>query len=122
MGSKNIQEFMSICKSQLDHLAGDWALFALILLASIGSFGLGRLSVLEAGKPLISISQAAVAAESFEMALGGEFVASRTGAVYYYPWCAGVDKIQPANRRWFATEKQAQEAGYRAAKNCKGLQ
>lgn len=56
-----------------------------------------------------------------EMARGGMYMASRTGKVYYFPWCASAINIAPENRRWFATEKAAQKAGYRAAKNCRGL-
>lgn len=117
----NIQGFRAKIKGYADDAIGEWGLFALVLLVGLGSFGLGRLSALYEAKPLIGISQASAAAISPILAPGGQFVASRTGEVYYYPWCAGALKIKPENQRWFATETAAQKAGYRAAKNCKGL-
>lgn len=105
----------------IDRWAGEWGIFTLILLVALGSFGLGRLSVITAPKPLVSISEASMAAAGLPMAPGGQYVASRTGEVYYYPWCAGAKQILPQNQRWFATEEAAKAAGYRPAKNCKGL-
>lgn len=117
----NIQGIWLKIKGFADEGVGEWGLFALILLVALGSFGLGRLSVIYEGKPLIGVSQASAAATAPIMAFGGQFVASRTGAVYYYPWCSGATKIKPENQRWFASEEAAQKAGFRPAKNCKGL-
>jgi hypothetical protein len=55
------------------------------------------------------------------MYLGGQYVASRTGTVYYYPWCSGGGTIPSDKAIWFATAAAAQAAGYVPAKNCKGL-
>jgi len=100
---------------------GEWGIAVLIILVGMASFGLGRLSALEEARPAVFVSQAPQSSQPRAMPLGGQFVASRTGTVYYYPWCAGAEKIAPASQVWFATEKAAQAAGFRAAKNCKGL-
>lgn len=55
------------------------------------------------------------------MYLGGEVVASKTGEVYYFPWCSGGDAVPAQYQRWFKDETAAQKAGYRPAKNCRGL-
>jgi len=115
-----IQHISAKIKPLLGALAGEWGLFGLILLTALGSFGLGRLSALIEARPLVSIQEAA-AADLPAMAPGGLLVASRTGSVYYYPWCSGAAKITAANQRWFQSESAAKAAGYSPAKNCKGL-
>ncbi len=49
------------------------------------------------------------------------FVAARTGKSYYYPWCTGAKRIAEKNKVWFATQAEAEKAGYTASKSCKGL-
>jgi len=121
MGRENIQLFIAKCKEIGDSLAGEWGLFVLILLAVMCSFGLGRLSALVEGRPLVEVHTSAALASELAHVPGGMFVASRTGETYYFPWCSGAAKIVPANQRWFSSEEKAISAGYRAAKNCKGL-
>ena len=121
MGRKNIHEFIILCKRHLDAGIGEWGLVIIIFLLAIGSFGLGRLSALVDAKPPISLSQGEFDAAPGNLIQGGQFVASRTGSVYYFPWCSGVSKITPQNQRWFLDEKSAQAAGYKPAKNCQGL-
>ncbi len=109
-------------KALADQGVADWGLFALIMLLTLGSFALGRLSALYGARPLVTITQAdTIATQVPTMAAGGLLVAAKTGSVYYYPWCTGALKIAAANQRWFTNEKAAQVAGYRPAKNCKGL-
>ena len=55
------------------------------------------------------------------MYLGGEVVASKTGNVYYFPWCPGGQNIPPQYQQWFKDEATAKAAGFVPAKNCKGL-
>jgi len=50
----------------------------------------------------------------------GQFVASKSGKNYYWPWDSTVQRIKPENLIWFATEAQAQAAGYQ--RNAKFLQ
>ncbi len=118
----NIAEWRDRIKTLLDEGLAEWGLYAVMALLILGAFGLGRLSALVSARPLIQISQAQAAASAPALAPGGLLVASRTGAVYYYPWCAGATKIAAANQRWFKSEAEAKAAGYRAAKNCKGLE
>ncbi|TSC63170.1 MAG: hypothetical protein Athens041674_313 [Parcubacteria group bacterium Athens0416_74] len=120
-GRQNIQEFVAKCKAILDLGVGEWGLFLALTLVILASFGLGRLSALVDAKPLVELHTASLEAGQEGMATGGQYVASRTGSTYYFPWCAGAQKIAPASERWFATEEAAKAAGYRPAKNCKGL-
>jgi hypothetical protein len=96
----------------------EWGIAALVVLIAVTCFGLGRLSVLVERTP-ITVTQVASVAKS--IAPGGMFVASKTGEVYYYPWCGGAQNIATDQQVWFKSEEAAQKAGYRPAKNCKGL-
>lgn len=109
-------------KNWMGDTVGEWGTVAIVFLVALASFGLGRLSSLEETRPLVSISQAPIDAKPRALAPGGLFVASKTGSVYYYPWCAGATKIAVQNQRWFKDDMEAQRAGYTPAKNCKGLQ
>ncbi len=103
-------------------LVHEWGLVIIVFLVALASFGLGRLSALETARPLVSVTQAPMAANQQAMAIGGLFVAARSGSVYYYPWCTGASKILPQNQKWFQSEEVARKAGYAPAKNCKGLE
>lgn len=118
----NIQELGQEIKSGADTFLAEWGIFALLILASLGSFGLGRLSAVEAAKPLIALSEASQTALAGPLIQGGMVVASQGGETYSYPWCAGAGRIAPANQRVFASADSAKKAGYRPAKNCKGLE
>ncbi len=116
-----IQDFLVRCKNLLEEGIGQWGLIVMVFLTSAGSFCLGRLSALEDARPPVSIREAPIDQKLLAIPLGGQFVGSRTGGVYYYPWCAGAQKIPDASQVWFSSEEAAQKAGYQAAKNCKGL-
>lgn len=117
----NIPETVGYSKALLDRMVGEWGLAAIIILLGLGSFALGRLSALEDARQPVSVYEASAAAATHAIPLGGQFVASRTGSVYYYPWCAGAQKIAQGNQLWFSSEAAAKAAGYAPAKNCKGL-
>jgi hypothetical protein len=121
IGAK-IQEYSSKIKYLFESRAGEWGVPILLVLLSVASFGLGRLSVLETSREAVSIGHAPIIAEPRGMYPGGAYVASRTGSAYYFPWCAGAAKILPQNMRWFPDESSAKAAGYAPAKNCKGLE
>lgn len=55
------------------------------------------------------------------IAPGGQFVASKSGAKYHFPWCSGAQRISEANKIWFTSVEEARKAGYTPASNCKGL-
>lgn len=100
---------------------GQWGMATLVVLVGLASFGLGRLSALEDMRPMVSIGHAPISSKPRAMALGAQFVASRTGTVYYFPWCGGAQQIPLEKQVWFASENAAKKAGFRPAKNCKGL-
>ena len=120
---QRIQDMWQKIKGVLDVGIGEWGIAALVFLVGLAAFGLGRLSALEEVRPVVSIERAeTIKAPRQGMYAGGLVVASRTGSAYYYPWCGGADKILSKNQVWFQSEEAATRAGYRPAKNCKGLQ
>jgi len=116
-----IPEAVRYCKNAADALIGEWGLAALIFFACLGSFGLGRLSALIDSRPLVSIGSAPSRDAPAALVAGGLVIASKTGKVYYYPWCGGANRIAVQNRRYFVNAEDAERAGYRPATNCKGL-
>ncbi len=111
----------------------EYLLAALIVLVSLTSFWLGRLSVEEGqtlGTPLSEIQASAAAsvpiqgATSSPAALSmpeGGYVASKNGTKYHLPWCAGAKQISEKNKVYFATKAEAEAKGYTPASNCKGI-
>lgn len=47
----------------------------------------------------------------------GKIIGNKNSKIYHLPGGASYEKISPANRAYFATEEDAQKAGYRKAKN-----
>ena len=121
MCMQRIQEFTPKIKTLADNLLAEWGIFLIIILSAVGSFGLGRLSALEASKPLIGLQEASLAPSVAPITQGGMVVASRTGESYYFPWCSGASKILPINQRVFVSADAAKKAGLRPSKTCKGL-
>ncbi len=108
----------------------DIFLILLIALVGFGGFGLGRLSkISEERTPVRIYKESLSSGASGDVGSGGsaimpeskQFVASVSGAKYHLPWCAGASTIKEENKIWFATEEEAQKAGYTAALNCPGL-
>ena len=50
-----------------------------------------------------------------------QFVGSKNGTVYHFPWCPGAQQIKEENKIYFNSREEAEKAGYRPAKNCPGL-
>ena len=117
----NIPEWGRGIKFRLDVGLSEWGLVATILLCAVASFALGRFSALEDARPPVSLFEVQRVGEPQELSLGGLIVASRTGSVYYFPWCSGATRIAEQNRLWFASEASALRAGYTPSKSCKGL-
>lgn len=122
------------------HLSRDeLILAATVFLVAIGSFALGRLSIIiRPTQPVVirnpvyhaSVDTSttglthgapSVATSSVDAHSAGAVVASKTGTKYHLPWCAGAQKIREENKIWFATRADAEIAGYTPATNCKGL-
>ena len=119
---RNIQQYGPRIKQAGEALVGEWGLVGVVVLVGLSSFALGRFSALEAPRPPVSLTQAAEVAEPASRYLGAPLVASRSGSVYYYPWCSGAQNISPAKQVWFGSAAEAQKAGYRASKSCQGLE
>jgi phosphatidylserine/phosphatidylglycerophosphate/cardiolipin synthase-like enzyme len=49
----------------------------------------------------------------------GPIVANRRSRIYEWPGCPYYEKLSPANRVEFASAAAAEQAGYRAARNCR---
>jgi phosphatidylserine/phosphatidylglycerophosphate/cardiolipin synthase-like enzyme len=51
-------------------------------------------------------------------ASSGSIVGNRKSKIYAWPGCGSYDKMSPANRVEFSSRESAEQAGYRAARNC----
>ncbi len=51
----------------------------------------------------------------------GGYVASKNGTKYHLPWCSGAKHIKEENKVNFKTKEEAEKAGYTPASNCKGI-
>jgi len=51
----------------------------------------------------------------------GEYVGSKTGQTYYFPWCGLARRIKDTNLVWFSDRASAELKGYKASSNCHGL-
>jgi len=127
-----LSEIIKLCKR-----LGGWVktnntelyLMAVIVLVAVISFGLGRLSKIREEKTPITIENAETGESKplltsnvdNEIKTDKIFVASRNGKKYYYAWCESANVIKEQNRVWFATQAEAEKAGYQPAANCKGL-
>ena len=104
-----------------ENIPHDYFVVILLVLVSIASFGLGRLSVLDTVKTPMTLLQAPLS-EIRPMYIGGEIVASRKGSKYHFPWCSGALTMKESNKIWFKSVEAARAAGYAPAGNCKGLE
>jgi Metal binding domain of Ada len=116
-----IPDWQGKIKAGADEAVAEWGMVAIVFLVALSAFGLGRLSSLESVLPPAALAEAPTAEKPAALYMGSLLVATRSGSVYYYPWCSGAQKIALANQMWFATEDAAQKAGYKPAKACKGL-
>lgn len=140
----SIKDFLTkikgwISQKTLDfpEVSDDIFLGLIILLVAFGSFGLGRLSKIEASKTPIRIenavlggvesssstasSQSASAFTAQGSASASQLVGSKSGTKYHYPWCSGAKTISEANKIYFSSKADAEARGYTPASNCKGL-
>jgi hypothetical protein len=135
-------------KRAIDRIPRTWLFIGIVILSSSASFGLGMLEGRQgsdenaltiselatttppesvttmAPKPAVyatSPQPAAAAAAPTTLPAGGQFVASKNGTKYYFPWCGTVKNIKEENKIWFQTREEAEAAGYEPASNCKGL-
>jgi hypothetical protein len=114
----------------------------LLILVGVASFGLGRLSVnLPQNQPatvtqsltnltkspelLAASSTAPLGPAQTVIAPAGvesgvqNFIASKSGTKFHALNCPGAKQIKESNKIYFATELEAEAAGYTRAANCK---
>lgn len=98
-----------------------------IILTAISAFGLGRLSKTNLDGQGITIRYPEGDQTSRETAAAPDAVsdvsqktifASKNGTKYYFPSCSGAGKIKEENKIWFATEAEAQSAGFAKSSTC----
>lgn len=117
----------------------------LVVLVSVVSFALGRISVSEnascqdliyqedlfitdncpnflQGKNISDEDADASDEEEEVFDSTGTLVGSKNSDKYHYPWCPGALRIKDENKVWFASKEEAEKAGYVPAKNCPGLE
>ena len=107
----------------------------IIICVGMASFGLGMLAHTPLQDSPVIIDKSALGAvyEASEVATDKtpatsvsepgtkQFVASKSGTRYHYPWCPSASQIKEENKIWFSTKEEAERAGYSPAKNCPGL-
>lgn len=49
------------------------------------------------------------------------YIASRNGEVFGLPWCGSIPRIKPENTLIFSHINDAEKAGFRPIKNCRGM-
>jgi endonuclease YncB( thermonuclease family) len=52
------------------------------------------------------------------VAAGGPIIGNRNSHIYHWPGCPSYDMIAPHNRVLFSSKEEAEQAGFRAARNC----
>lgn len=132
----SIQEILARFKGSLR--STELFLSVLIVIVSLASFGLGRLSMQEKldsvsaetiqafslennEKDIIINATSSVTPLSTDNASPGGYVASKNGSKYHLPWCAGAKQMKEENKIWFVSKEEAEAAGYTPAANCKGI-
>ncbi len=128
---QSIKEISNKIKTIIDAPLKNNALFTIfiILIVSICSFGLGRLSKDNQENSSISIknNNLATISKSVEaqppqiLPIGGKYVASKNSNKYHAPWCSGAQRIKEENKIWFNSKEEAEASGYTPASNCKGI-
>ena len=129
-------------------LRTDMVLILIIVVSTVLSFVLGRISVQGSiSKSLNTTIQSAVVTTGVDSLpeinnqtqikktqtnvqeqtatpsenIQGAYVASKSGTKYHLPWCGSAKQIKEENKIWFATKEEAEKAGYTPSANCKGI-
>ena len=132
----SINDFTDKIKGKLGIDINTLVCLLVIVLVSLSSFGLGRLSVLDNvdksnltlendNAPLvkeeIGNSQIVNNSTGDNVTLPKErmYVASKNGKLYYSIGCSGAKRISQKNEIWFATSSEAEKAGFALSASCK---
>jgi len=95
--------------------------FFIVLGVGVGSFSLGRLSVVSIStNQAFSITSQGASVGSLSRVSGEEmpYVASKNGKLYYTVSCPPASRILPENKVWFTTTREAEGIGYRPSPSC----
>lgn len=126
--SASIQDVRNRIKSFLEEDVYFYTL--LIIVISVLSFGLGRMSMQEAQNPqqpqiVLTEQSAAVVHTATNSSITTKkieaiknFVASKKGTKYHLSTCPGAKQMNEDNKVYFSTEAEAKASGYSRAKNC----
>jgi len=143
----SIQDIVLKIKAYFQSEKGkDIAIIGVLIITAFGSFGLGRLSKSEESTiplpktvengtvdavttvPLpaqpIAVQTTALQAKAVSTApssVTGNYVASKRGKRYYSVSCTGAKNLAEANKIYFATEAEAETAGYSKSASCPDL-
>lgn len=99
-------------------LVEGWGTLIILLLVSLSSFALGRLSVLWDDGQDLKIIQENKAIYPAGQYPGGEVIGSQTTGLYDAPWCSGA---KVADGVWYKSEQAALEDGLKPDMKCRGM-
>jgi Metal binding domain of Ada len=118
----SIKEKLEKSKHLVQCLQNTWLFVGVSLLLIVAVlFGSFKLYFLFEGRKAVGVR---VAEASFPTNLSGKegaYVGSKTGKIYYFPWCGTVNRIKDANLVWFQNRAVAEAKGYKPSSNCHGL-
>jgi len=130
--SMSIHNLIDKIKSKTDIDNMTIVYLSIIVGVSIGSFGLGRISVnngLDKGSNMtLKQTEGLLEAKNIKDAnipnnqvRSSErvYVASKNGKMYYTVGCGGAKRIKPENEVWFSTKEEAAKSGYTLSTTCK---
>jgi hypothetical protein len=89
---------------------------AVVILTSLISFFLGRLSILESESGGVEIYYPDIVEALTQNEGQMKVYASRNGSRYYFEWCSS--QIKESNKIFFDSESAAEKAGYTLASGC----
>lgn len=92
-------------------------IIAVVVLTSLISFFLGRLSVLEAESGEVEIYYPDIVASLVQDDSQAKVFASRNGTKYYFDWCSS--QVKEANKIYFDGEEAALATGRTLASGCR---
>jgi len=121
----SIHDFLNKIKNKINIDKNDILYLIILIVVSIGSFSLGKLSTYN--NPLINEEKIKIISND-EMAdsvinntnnINKNYVASKNGKMYYTIGCSGAKRIKPENQIFFNTKEEAEKSGYQFSVLCK---
>jgi len=126
-----ITNLINKIKSYLFFNNEKFLIILIIIGVSLGSFGLGRLSIENTTNKANNgnidqfigeyddLTQYDEISNDNSSEVKHNFVASKNGKMYYTRDCSGVKRIKTENMIWFNTEEEAIKSGYSLSTLCK---